>query len=264
MIAIVGVNGELTRLVVDQLLALGSAPNNVALVDSNQSLLGLSSIKTLLLIPNCDDTVEGVKHFNQILETAKERGAERFILLSLSCAQPDSRALVTPFLLYTECALRNTGLNWLILRRSLFVDSFAELTKQHMQSNYLRYPSTGGHCSYISKMDVARATAAACVGDYSNEVFDLTGPAAINMTELSSALSRSGAGPVEFRQVSDEEFLRQLEADDIPADKATRLLSLFHSVDAGEFSRATDHVEKLTGTAPESAQTALKRLYSDQ
>jgi hypothetical protein len=40
------------------------------------------------------------------------------------------------------------------------------------------------------------------------------------------------------------------------------LLSIYHAVEAGEFAAVTGHVERLTGSAPESAEAYLSRVLT--
>lgn len=286
MIAIVSNGGQLSRLIAVQLLARGSQKEAMVLVDRkvatdvHDSVKGIATrlieqpscddfrqafnaVKTLVLIPNAGDVEQGISEHNCILAAAKESGVQRIILLSLSCAQTDSQVMVTPFLLYTENALRNSGLEWLILRRSLFIDSLAKWVQQSHPTETLHYPATDGRCSYVSKANIAAAVAAACHRHFRNEVFDLTGPSAISVNELTNALERCNNRQLALEITSDDDFIRRIQSNGVTKSKAEIFLSFFHGINSGEFARATDHVEKLTGKSAESVLTALRRLDSD-
>jgi uncharacterized protein YbjT (DUF2867 family) len=286
MIAIVGTSGQLCQLIVEQLLARGSRANQILIILNDGDELAsppvdqvvirrlkgatchslesaFATVKTLILVPTGKDPESAIQRHNQVLAAAKTAKIQRVIMLSLSCAQPASRVLVAPFLLYSECALRSSGLNWLILRRSLFIDSVAAWAQAHISAGYFPLPLHGGRCSYVSKRDVAAAVAASCLSDYRNEVLDLTGPTAISIKELSTAFSRSCGQLIEAQEISDDQFLELTRSEGASSEKAAHLLSFFHGIDGGEFARATDHLEKLSGSPAESALTAFRRLKSN-
>lgn len=287
MIGVVSSCGRLGSQVVDQLLAQGLPPEQIVVAASGQVELSeranksavelrkinyedcqslrsaLANLDTIVLIPSNAASEPGIVQLSKTLAAAKSANVRRVLLLSLSCARPDSQVLITPFLLYAESALRSSGLEWLILRRALCIDPLAELTPELVQSGELPYPGHGGHCSFVSRLDVARATAAAArKPELQGEVLELTGPAAITIPEVTNVLSRLTGHSIKFLSVTADDFLQRGVIKGESTSETELRLSLCRGIDSGEFARATDHIERLTGEPAESIFVALKRLLA--
>jgi NAD(P)H dehydrogenase (quinone) len=124
----------------------------------------------------------------------------------------------------------------------------------------LPYPVREGRVAYISRDDLARAIAAVCLKEgHSGSVYELTGPEAVSMPRLAEAISAASGTAVAYQQVSEEEFAAVCRAGGDPEPLVQILVSMYRAVDAGEFERVTDHVERLTGTPAETVETYLKR-----
>ncbi len=288
MIGVVSSCGRLASQIVDQLLAQGLPPEKIVAagscsyvltdsttesainkrpIDSNDcrsAEAAFADVDTLILIPASDSSEPAILQHSQMIAAAKTANVRRVLLLSLCCARPDSQVLMTPFLLYAESALRSSGLEWLILRRALCIDALAEWAPQLSQWGELPYPGHGSHCSYVSRLDVARATAAAArKPSLQGEVLELTGPAAIAIPEVANVLSRLTGNSIEFRSITADEFLQRGIKEGETESETERRLSLCRGIDGGEFARATDHIERLTGEPAESIFVALKRLLAE-
>lgn len=221
----------------------------------------MTGADTVIIVSGHQPTESRIQDFSTTLSAAKKAAVGRVIFLSRSCAQPDSCALIAPFLMYAETALRTSGLEWLILRVGLMIDPVAKWIPQITEWGYLPSPVVRGRANYVSGLDVAKATAAAAQNlELSGEVLELTGPKAITVEELVNALAKTIGNSVTHRLLTGGEFTRVCLQHEMPEQQALELLSVYQYVDEGGYARATDHIERLTGATPESALTALKRL----
>jgi NAD(P)H dehydrogenase (quinone) len=282
-INVMAASGQLGHKVVQAFLAQGTAPSDLiasvrtlekaqnlaernitvrsADYDDPTSLQGAyQDTDTLLLIPSLALVEQRInQHFNA-LEAARAAGVKRVVFASFACAKPTSKFYVAPFILYAEAKLQLSGLDWTILRDGMYLDPVAEWVPDLVKMGRLPYPVQKGRVAYISRDDIARALAAACLtGGHSEHVYELTGSRAISMSELAATISRVTGKTVDFSPVTDEEYVQVCEADGIPEPMARLLLTMYHAVDNGEFETVTDHVEKLTGTPPEIVESYLRR-----
>jgi len=220
-------------------------------------------VDTLILIPTKDPVAERIRQHANALEAAIGRGVRRIVFLSIASAGPESHALIAPFVLYAEAATRLSGLEWVILRMNLYIDPLAEWAPDLVRMGRLPYPVRDGRVAYITRDDVARATAGAAMDDgLSGEVLELTGSKAITMSDLAQALTAATGTRIRYETTSDDAYLDMCAHDDVPDFIARVLLSLYHAVEAGEFATVTDHVERLTGSAPESVDAYLSRVLT--
>jgi NAD(P)H dehydrogenase (quinone) len=214
----------------------------------------------LLLIPSTALVEPRIlQHFNA-LEAAREAGVKRVVFVSFVAAEPASQFLIAPFMLYAESKTRLSGLDWTILRDGMYLDPVADWVPHLVKTGLLPYPVREGRVAYISRDDLARAIAAVCLKEgHSGSVYELTGPEAVSMPRLAEAISAASGTPVAYQQVSEEEFAAVCRAGGDPEPLVQILVSMYRAVDAGEFERVTDHVERLTGTPAETVEACLKR-----
>lgn len=221
-------------------------------------------VETLILIPTKSPIVPRIQEHANALDAARAAGVKRVLFLSISTAQPDSLSAVAPFILYAESATRLSGMDWVILRMGLYAEPLADWAPELAATGRLPYPVRSGRVAYVTREDIAWATAAAGADPtLKNEIFELTGPEAISMPDLAGAVSEATGKPVRFETVSDAEFLEICALDkDTPPFVAQVLVSLYHAVDAGEFEQVTNHIERLTGRRPEGIESFLKRTLT--
>lgn len=284
-INVMGASGQLGRKVVRALLDQGAAAGDLiasvrtpekvenfarqgvavrrADYDDPQSLTAaFKGTDVLLLIPSTAPVEPRIQQHYNAIEAAKEACVQRVLFSSLSTAMLTSRFLITPFLLYAESKLRQSGLEWTILRNGMYLDPVAEWVPELVEMGRLPYPVKTGRVAYIARDDLARATAAACLdSDHAGQVYELTGPSALSMPELAGSISRVTGRPVRFDSISEAAFAEVCRQGQefVPEMMIQVLTSLYRAVDNGEFATVTDHVERLTGTPAESVESYLRR-----
>jgi NAD(P)H dehydrogenase (quinone) len=285
-ITVLGATGQLGRRVVQSLLDQGvSATDLIAGVRTpdkaaDMAELGvtvvhadyedplslsaaLSNTEVLVLIPSIAPVEPRIQqHFNA-LEAAKECGVKRVLFASLStAAYPDSKFQITPFFLYAESKLRLSGMDWTILRNCMYLDPIADWIPELVQMGRLPYPVQDGRVAYVTRDDLARTIAAACVNSgHSEKVYELTGPDALSMPKLAEIISRVTGKSVRFHGVTEQEYADICREGDenVPEYLIEILISLYRAVDNREFAVITDHVERITGFPAESAELYLSR-----
>ena len=220
--------------------------------------------ETLVLVPTTAPVEPRIQqHFNAV-EAAKESGVKRILFAGLSTAGfLDSKFLVTPFFLYAESKLRLSGLDWTILRNNLYLDPVADWIPELVKMKRLPYPVKQGRVAYVSRDDLARATTSACLNaGHSNQLYELSGSHALSMEELANTISRVTGQAVTFESVTEEEFARVCrEGTEEVSDFFIEILTtLYRAVDNKEFENVTDHMEKITGSPPETVESYLQRV----
>lgn len=214
----------------------------------------------LVLIPTFAPVEERILQHAAALTAAKDAGVGRVVFTGFQAASIESRFIVAPFMIYAECKLRQSGLDWTILRNGLYADPLVDYAPEIAETGRIPYPAGEGRAAYICRDDLAAAAAAACRRPESaGRTYELTGREAVSIAELAGILTRVTGSPVRYEPASDHEFERMCEAPDIPAYVPRALVTLYHAVAAGEFERVTDHVETLTGRPPERLETYLAR-----
>lgn len=280
-INIAGGTGALGSRIVQSLLDQGAAPQDLIVSARNPAKaarfaeLGVSvreadytrpetlgpafsDTDVLMLVPSMDHVEPRIVQHANAMSAANASGVKRVVITSFGAGRTDSKFLMAPYYLYAESKTRLSGNDWTILRNGMYLDPLADWAPALAAMGRLPYPVRHGRVAYISRDDLALASAAACLQDgHSGTVYELTGAEAVSMPELASALSDATGRSITFSNVTEEEFSEVCRADGLPDDLTEILLSMYRAVDNGEFETVTGDVERLTGSPPRSVAEYL-------
>ena len=286
-IAVLGAAGHLGRRIVAALLDRGIAPEDLcACVRTPDKAVGLWQANVVIRAADYDDpkslvaafadseivvlvpTFAPVEHrvgqYGNAVAAAVAAGVRRLVFVGFAAAQPNSRFLIAPFMLYAEARTRLCGLDWTIVRNGMYLDPVADWMPDLWSSGRLPYPVRHGRVAYVCRDDLARGIAAAAADSgHGQRMYDLTGPEALSMPDLAAAIGAAGNRPVEFQRVCEDAFADLCRDAGEPEAIIPLLISLYRAVDNGEFEAVTDHIERLTGTPPLSPAEYLRRRAAE-
>ncbi len=282
-INILGGTGQLGSRIVEAILREGTCPEHLIVSCRSQSkarhfadggievrqadldrpetlVPALAGTDVLMLIPSMSDVEHRIVQHQHTLAAAELAGVSRVVMTSFSSARTDSKFLMAPFYLYAESKLRLSGMDWTILRNGMYLDPLVDWAPALARQGRLPYPVKRGRVAYISRDDLARASAGALLqAGHSERVYELTGPEAVSMAELAAALTAATGSPIAFDPVSEAEFGAVCRDDGIPDQETAILTSMYRAVDNGEFEQVSDHVKLLSDAPAEAVATYLKR-----
>jgi len=275
--------GHLGRRVVQQLLERGCPPEEITLTvrdpekasgfaqagcrvcqadyDDEASLAkAFEGSATVMLIPTFAMVEQRVHQHYKALQAARAAGVERIVLTGFQATSLETPFVVAPYLLYAESKLRQSGLDWTILRNGLYSDPLVCYIPELVKTGRIPYPAGDGQISYISRDDLARSAAAACLDrSHSGKTYELTGPEAISVAGLAEIVTRIAGKPVRYEPATEEEFAAMCREPGVPDYVPQALVSLYKAAARGDFSRVTNHVELLTGKPAEQLESYLNR-----
>jgi NAD(P)H dehydrogenase (quinone) len=285
---IMGASGHLGKKTLDAVLKKDVLPKDVvALVRSPEKLddyaaLGVDvrwadyddpaslmesfkGIDHILLVPSLAMPADRVRQYENAIAAARKAQVERLLHYGLLSTSLESPFAVTPFLLYAESAIRNSGLKWTILRNGLYADPIAVWVPDIIKMGTIPYPTGEGRCSYVSRDDIARAGGAVLTSDgHEGKIYNLTGPEALTTADLCSAVAAVTGKPVADSRATDEAYLDACAKDQIPEFLAGLLLTMYHAIRRGFMNVVTDDIETLTGKPAERFEEYLRRVYKNQ
>lgn len=160
---------------------------------------------------------------------------------------------------HTEQVLRDSGCAASIARTSIFTEFFLQFLRTARACGEVRLPAADGRISLVSMADVARCLAALAVAPPSLRVHELTGPAALTVSDIAAEAARAWHAPVRYVDLTAADFQRELAADDLDPWWCYVFSSMFASVRDHRWEQVTDEVSRLTHRQPRALSDLLAR-----
>lgn len=160
-----------------------------------------------------------------------------------------------------ERHLMDCGVGYTIIRPNFFAENFTTgFLAPMVASGTISVAAGDGRTSFISTADIAAVVTAAFIQGPHSRSHNLTGPAALNYTEVAAILSQGLGKTVEYQPISEEEMVQGAIRNGLPAPAAQYMAFLYSGVRNGWFDVVTDDVQQVTGQAPRTlAEVVAKR-----
>lgn len=190
-----------------------------------------------------------------VIGAARRAGVRHVVKHSAIDASPNARSDVARMHFAGEQGLVTSGLNFTIVRGSMFMQNFLAFAPTIVSQGLLAVPAGTGRCAFVDCADLAAVAAAVLTQDgHDSRTYLVTGPEALTMDDAAARLS------VAFGRT-----IRYLDRDlDVPIHDARAALGAQGSPDwvieqmkgsvgalaAGEVAEVTDVVAGLAGRPP--------------
>ena len=181
-----------------------------------------------------------------IVERAQAAGVGRIV--KLSCLDAPSMAysfarIHRP----VEEAIEQSGLAYTFLRPENFMQNFLTDYADMVRGGTLYLPCGDARTCPIDARDIARVGAAVLgTREHDGKGYDLTGPEALTFSSICETLGEAIGKTLAFETIPEAAFAEAMKAEGVSAEDIEIFLDLYRYIDAGQTSRATDWVERIT------------------
>jgi NAD(P)H dehydrogenase (quinone) len=216
-----------------------------------------------LLLISAVDLSRRVAQHRAAIDAAVTVGASRIVYTSMISPEAPNPAAVAPSHWQTETALRQCGINWTLLRNSLYADYQAPEARQAILHGRFTHNRGAGRIAYVARADCAAVAAAVLTSNgHENATYEITGSRTHDPLELAGIYAALGGRSVEPIAVDDESFIAGMLGSgnqDGHARYGAELLASFGRAVRGNYLAAcTATVEKLTGRPATTLETVLR------
>lgn len=172
---------------------------------------------------------------------AVESGVERIVLLSAGGLGPAGG---------NEPALRNSGIDWTILRPTWFHQNFTEdYFHEQVLSGTVPLPEAGpGRHAFIDTRDIADVAVAALTQDgHAGNTYEISGPEGLSFREALDLIDKVSGRSTAIASVPPAAYVAAAEAGGLDTGYAEAVTYHLTAVAAGQYLSLTDTVERVLG-----------------
>ncbi len=289
MILVTGATGQFGKSAIDFLLEKGiSSTNIVALVRNEEKAIELKKQGVVLRIGDYDNYTSLVNAFNgvekllfvsgsnilnrnaqhhNVVLAAKEAGVKQVVYTSfLGKNETETSPLwvVAESHLKTEALLKESGMDYTILKNTLYMDFVPSFIGENvLESGVIYLPAGNGKVGAVLRSEMAEATANILTSDqHAGKTYRLTNHQAFSYQEVAQLLSEITGKTINYISPTKDEYVQTLKGYGVPADYIGVFAGFAVAQANGELETVGSDMEQLLGRKPTSIHTFLNLIYS--
>jgi NAD(P)H dehydrogenase (quinone) len=223
--------------------------------DGAAARTALTGAQTVFMV-SAAETPDRVQQHLTFIDAAVAAGVQRIVYVSFFGASPTATFTLARDHWATEEHLRSVGVAHTILRDNIYADftPFFVGTDRN-----IRGPAGDGRAAVVAQADIAEVAIAVLTSDgaYDGRTLNLTGPAALTLSEIASILSDHLARSVSYVSETIEEAYASRTVYGAPRWQVDAWVSTYTAIAAGELATVADDVPQVTGHPARSLEQAL-------
>ena len=216
--------------------------------------------RAFLLTPSSERAEEQQLRF---VDEARKARVRHIVKLSQLSADETSPVRFLRYHAVVERAIRDSGVEFTVLRPNLFMQGLLNFRSTITQSGQFFAPIGDAAVSVVDVRDIAQVAAAALTEPgHTGLTYTLTGPVALTHADMAQQLGLALNRPVEFVPITPGAMRTSLVQIGFPAWQADGLIEDYAHYDRNEAAAVTTDIQQATGQPPRPF-AAFARDYAD-
>ncbi|QJD81651.1 SDR family oxidoreductase [Spirosoma rhododendri] len=225
-----------------------------------QAMIGIDKV---LLVSGLDAS-KVVRQHQNVVDAAKQAGVKCLAYTSNSLR--DRHTLLNQVMIthvQTEDYIIASGLNYLIFRNVLYMDSMAlfMIGGKNVLETGIHLPTGEGQVAYALRSDEAEAIGNVLAGENcSNRIYTFTGSQAYSFADVADALSELSDKPVTYTPVDMDTYQARARERGVPTHAVAMMAPFMTDIKNGQASIISSDLEEALGRKPVDLKAGLKQL----
>ncbi|MFK7848544.1 MAG: NAD(P)H-binding protein [Rhodothermales bacterium] len=200
-----------------------------------------------LAVPGASDSIQA------FVNLAKRSGVKRLVILS-GRGEEEAEAC--------EHIVQQSGVEWTVVRASWFNQNFSEGAFVEMvHAGQITLPASDKLEPYVDVNDIADvAFAALTESGHNGEVYEVTGPRLMHLSEVAAELSNALGREIQYIPIPHDAFVSAVKESGAPEQVAWLMDYLFSTVMDGRNSYVTDGIQRALGRPPKDFATYAREV----
>lgn len=232
----------------------------------NSLVTAFTGVEQLFFVSSSDIMKRTAQHQN-VINAAKEAGVEHVIYTSFqrrSESETSPLWIVAQSHIQTEKWLKESGINYTILRNNLYLDFLPGfIGEKVVETGVIFVPAQNGKVSAVLRSEMAEAAAIILTTDgHIAKEYDFTNTEAVTYQEIAKTVSEVIGKPINYISPSVEEYGKTLSSYGVPAEVVGIFSSFAVAQAQGELDSESTDLEKLLGRKPTSVKDFLINWFN--
>ena len=201
---------------------------------------------------------ERLSHHRSFVDGAVQARIAHLVYTSFVGAAPDATFTLARDHWATEEYIKAIGLTYTFLRDNIYADFIPMMIGE---DNVIRGPAGDGRAAIVAQDDIADVATAVLLdpATHSGRTYDLTGPAALTLTEIAATLSEVTEQDVSYHPETLEEAYASRARYGAPRWQVDAWVSTYTAIAAGELSAVSADIDTVTGHPATPLGDVLRR-----
>ncbi len=223
--------------------------------DRDATIAALEGVETVFMV-SAPEGEERLDQHRTFIDSVRDTGVRHVVYTSFIDPSPDSTFTLARDHAVTEQYIIESGLSYTFIRDNFYLDFMKFLVGD---DGVIRGPGGDGRIAAVAREDIARVIATVLQNpqDHVNVHHNMTGPAALSLTEIAEILSGHLGTTITYRNETVEEAYASRASFGAPDWEVQSWVSTYTAIASGELSGLSDAVEEITGRAPMSLAQVL-------
>jgi len=223
----------------------------------------MKGIDKVLLVSggNADN---GLEQHQNVVDAAKKAGV-KCIAYTSHCLK-DRPTLVNDIMIRhfeTEDYIMASGLNYIIFRNILYMDSMSMLVGKNVLEKGVSIPAGDGRVSFALRSDEAEAIGNVLASeDCGNRIYDFTGSKTYSFYDVAEALSQLSGKNIFYTPITLETYRANAKELGVPEHVMKAVATFMTDIKNGQGSTVSMDMEEALGRKPTSLKAGLKLLLN--
>ncbi|MCV0424950.1 MAG: NAD(P)H-binding protein [Roseibium sp.] len=225
--------------------------------DLHESVAGT---ETLVLITAAGPNA--AKQASAVLTAAKHEGVRKVVRVSAIKAAPEGPTENSRLHAQTESEIIASGMEYVLLRPNCFMQNMFLAAEPIARKHTFSFATGHARMGMIDARDIAQCAFASVISeDWNGKTLELTGPETLGFADVAKCLSRLMDIPIRYEPISPKVAFDIVESAGWGSWMAalTRDYGAAYGAGWGDFT--TEHVFRLTGTAPRNFETFALEVF---
>lgn len=285
MILVTGASGKLGGLVIEHLVSIGLKKDIAAFtrnrdkaneykIQGIETRIGdfdepaglekaFDGVEKMLLISTLDHNRFAQQ--SRVIDAAKRAGVKHIAYTGVAMKNVDRSALKVLMKSHfdTEDHLKASGLNYTLLRNSLYMEMIPLYVGEKVFDKGIYLPAGDGKVGFALRSEMAEAAAKVLAEKgHENKKYDITGGASYSFQDIADTLTELTGKKVGYTDAPTDGFGEKLKAAGVPDMYVAIVAGFAADIKAHEYEVVSNDLENLIGRNSATLKESLQKIYN--